>query len=162
MGLFSRKKKEDKQPVISQKPKRPVAQLSFKAAGISNYAKAVKSLAEGKENDWYTATAKEIKDASMDEERIYQYDFNVRYTELIPEPNNQYDKNAIKIVADGEHIGYVPKAKCKTVKEIMDTKEIKGIHCDLYGGKYKYVSSSGTDKGETEYGATVDIFYYEE
>ena len=161
MGLFSKKKKAE--PVTPQPTvvKRPMSQLTFKVAGISNYKSAIEKLAEDHENDWYTATVKEIREAMMDDEKIYQYDFNVQKVLLVDEPDNQFDKNAIKVIADGEHIGYVSKTKCKQVKEISASKEIKSIHCNLYGGKYKIVTS-GTEKGETEYGASIDIFYYDD
>lgn len=160
MGLFSKRKKEKKIKPIIEVPKRPLLEYSFKVAGVPNYKKAIKALAEYHENDWYTTSTKEIREAGMDDERIYQYDFNICKVDFVDEPDNPYDKNAIKIIFDDEHIGYVPKTKCTTVKNIL-SKEIKSVYGELYGGKYKYVSSDGTDKNETKYGASVTIYYYE-
>ena len=39
--------------------------------------------------------------------------------ELIPEPENEHDPNAIKVIVDGQHIGYVPADKCAKVKKIL-------------------------------------------
>lgn len=39
--------------------------------------------------------------------------------ELIPEPENPSDPNAIKVIVDGQHIGYVPVKKCAKVKKIL-------------------------------------------
>lgn len=159
MGLFSKKKKETKQ-APAPAPARHVETVSFKVAGISNYGEAIKALSEGQENDWFTATKKELKENYMLDEKIYQYDFAIRKTELLPEPDNPHDKNAIKVMMDQELVGYVPKTKCKAIKEILDTKEIKLMTGEIYGGKYKCVSDDDIEKGETEYGAMVQIVYY--
>ena len=44
--------------------------------------------------------------------------------ELVEEPTNKYDPNAIKVIVDGKHIGYVPAKKCKKVKNILHNKTI--------------------------------------
>ena len=33
-----------------------------------------------------------------------------RYFDLVAEPDNPYDKDAVKLIFEGEKIGYVPKA----------------------------------------------------
>ena len=43
---------------------------------------------------------------------------------LEEEPDNQYDPNAIKVILDGKHIGYVPAKKCKKVKKILQKHTI--------------------------------------
>ena len=40
--------------------------------------------------------------------------------ELIPEPDNKHDKNAIKVIVSGIHVGYVPRNLTANVKNIMD------------------------------------------
>lgn len=37
--------------------------------------------------------------------------------ELIPEPENEFDPNAIRIEVNGNHIGYVPAKMCESVHE---------------------------------------------
>lgn len=32
-----------------------------------------------------------------------------RRVEFVPEPDNAYDKDAVKVHVDGEHVGYVPR-----------------------------------------------------
>ena len=51
-------------------------------------------------------------------------------TKLIPEPDNIHDKNAIKIVAGGIHIGYVPKKLIKEVREILQ-QDVRLIDTDF-------------------------------
>lgn len=49
--------------------------------------------------------------------------------ELVEEPTNKYDPNAIKVIVDGKHIGYVPAKKCKKVKDILHKKTITEMVC---------------------------------
>lgn len=41
--------------------------------------------------------------------------------ELEREPHNQYDKNAIQVVAHGEHIGYIQRDLAALIAPMMDT-----------------------------------------
>lgn len=53
--------------------------------------------------------------------------------DLVPEPRNKYDKNAIKIVAcrDGHHVGYVPANLTSTIR----MKRTLPCVCFCYIGK---------------------------
>ena len=46
--------------------------------------------------------------------------YNGEFTgRLVPEPDNPYDRNAIKVVAsDGHHVGYVPKDMTASVRQV--------------------------------------------
>ena len=57
--------------------------------------------------------------------------------ELIPEPTNKHDPNAIKVIVDGKHIGYVPANKCAKVHKIL-TKRIteQCFICEEDDGEY--------------------------
>lgn len=50
--------------------------------------------------------------------------------ELIEEPDNPHDKNAIMVCVNRNKIGHVPAKLCKNVKAILHNAEIKqiGIH----------------------------------
>lgn len=46
--------------------------------------------------------------------------------ELVPDPDNKYDPDAIKICCEGKHLGYVPKDRIESVQRVMDkVKEVK-------------------------------------
>lgn len=57
--------------------------------------------------------------------------------ELIPEPTNKVDKNAIKVLIDGRHIGYVPVKKCYEIHAIL-RKGIKDAYCYIGKDEYGY------------------------
>lgn len=132
---------------------------SFKVAGASYRQPSFKDLVEGNENDWYTASKRELQDNFMEDERIYQYDYNPVEVSLVDEPDNAYDPNAIKVLIDGEHIGYVPSAKCTRVKDILENNTILSLSAEIYGGKYKILTDEGFERGTADYGAEVTIRY---
>lgn len=122
----------------------------FKVAGISFREKdVIKNLMD--ESYEYSMTKRELIDLCMTDQRIYKYLGAPHDVELVPEPDNIHDKNAIKVVADGVHIGYVPREKTAEVKELLATKEIVLIACELYGGPYKILTEDYDDDGKEIY-----------
>lgn len=95
----------------------------------------------GEENDCYTWTKKEIVEYGMEDENIYQLIFSPESVELIEEPDNEYDPNAVKVVIDGIHVGYIKKGSCSHIKKLIKENKIIEITGEILGGKYKRVSS---------------------
>lgn len=51
------------------------------------------------------------------------------------EPNNPYDTNAIKVICDYQHIGYIKAELAEEIAPIMDSgKELKGYITQITGG----------------------------
>ncbi len=109
---------------------------NFKVAGVTNYTKAF--LAIGEKNDDYDLSNAEIKQEYGDGDRIFQYEFLPSKVELIPEPENEYDPNAVMVVVDGEKIGYIKKGNCTHVKNLL-AQEGARVSVEIGGGKYKDV-----------------------
>ena len=65
---------------------------------------------------------------------VYKYHYFEAPCTLVPEPRNQVDKNAIMIMCNGIHIGYVPADMCKDIKKIIKKCYANVI---IKGGKYK-------------------------
>ncbi len=50
--------------------------------------------------------------------------FITNKVQLIPEPENKHDENAIKVLIDDVHLGYVPRTQTEEIhKEIKDENE---------------------------------------
>lgn len=62
--------------------------------------------------------------------KIGKLDKNTRI-EVIPEPENKHDKNAIKVLVDGLEIGHVPAKQCKLVKGVLNTGTIYDITIEV-------------------------------
>lgn len=140
----------------------------YKVAGATYYESAYKQLAI--ENPDFDMSKKEIIDEEMTDRRIYQYIFAPKKVELIPEPTNEHDPNAIMVVVDGLLIGYIKAGNCAHLLKIINGKRIGGISIAIYGGNYKCVYSEYDDETDKEkyctevdstaYGAKVEVIEY--
>lgn len=126
--------------------------------GVDNYTENIISVASA--NPAYDLTKKELAEEYF-EERVWQYEFCLQGA-LVPEPDNQYDPNAIMVQAEGLCIGYVPKGSTSHVRKLMESGRIKWIDLKIGGGKYKYVyededGNCQLDMVENHYSAVVEL-----
>lgn len=119
-------------------------EIEYKVAGISFQEDVIiKQLAE--ENDDYQMTKKEFIEEDLEDERVYKYDFPYSTAELVPEPDNEYDPNAVAVKVDGVRIGYVPKGKAKAVKKLIADPLYMETRVEINGGPYKLLKSEWDD-----------------
>ena len=161
MGLLNIFKKKNLAPA-SQEVKAPKTKREhIRVAGTSFRQKEIKSL--GEHNDDYDLTKRELRE-DFEGDRVYELDFDV-LAQLVPEPENEHDRNAVAVVADDVCIGYIPKKDSKRVRALITTGKIKRVRADISGGKYKLVDSSGElMKDECDFRAEIalDILIDEE
>ena len=150
----------EEQPAdVTAAPKIKSKYFGFNVAGVHYRKNDIVDLLD--ENDDYEMTKKDIIGSGMDGEYIYKYSIKDSDAELIPEPDNKHDKNAIMVMVDGTLIGYVPKDKIEKTKSILDSKHIDSIRCSIYGGDYKVVyDDSPIKKGSTDLKAEISIKYH--
>ena len=140
MGIFSKlfgRKPEPEaaaEPVAAPKePKAETAKTSYKVAGISFRRDAVLRLAE--ENpDWALSKSQMIRKRL---ETVYRYQFRIQQAELVPEPDNPEDPKSIKVIMDGEHIGYIKSGNCARILNLMEAGAIVSISGQITGGPWK-------------------------
>lgn len=120
------------QPIIPTKKTE-----THKVTGMSNYMDNIMNLAS--ENLHYMYTKRELMDEYILNERVYEYEFYPFKTELIPEPDNPYDPNAVKVIVDCEHVGYIKKGSCSHILKLLREDMIEKIDAEIKGGKYKIV-----------------------
>lgn len=134
-----------------------------KVAGTSYHLDAIMELAE--DNPDYDMTQREIIDAGMEEERIYQYTFPGSPVELVDDPGNEQDPNAIKVLVAGQHIGYIKRGSTGRIHKLQRSGRVLGITAEIYGGRYKVVRSVEEyqmqhyemDRDESLYGAAIEL-----
>lgn len=145
-------------------PAKPRATFErHKVAGTSYHLDAIMELAQ--ENPDYDLTKREIIDDGLTDERIYQYTFADGPVELVDDPGNEYDPNAIKVLVAGQHIGYIKRGSTGRVHNLQRAGRVLGVTAEIYGGKYKVVICDDDDgaerygliKDETAYGAAIEI-----
>lgn len=89
-------------------------------------------------NPEYDYTKKEMIEYSVPDSPIFKWVLKPGMEpELIPEPDNKYDPNAVKVVLGGHLIGYIPKENCPEVLDMLNSGRIQSVKCFFEGGKYK-------------------------
>lgn len=134
-----------------------------KIAGTTYHLDAIMELAE--DNPDYGMTQREIIDSGMEEQRIYQYTFPDGPVELVDEPDNEQDPNAIKVLVAGQHIGYIKRGSTKRIHKLQRSGRVLGVTAEIYGGRYKIVrcveeyqmQRYEMDRDESLYGAAIEI-----
>ena len=108
---------------------------NHRATGMEHYMDNIMALAC--ENDGYNLSKKEIIECYSEGDRVWKYDFYPTNIELVPEPDNRYDPNAIKVVVDGKHVAYIKQGSCSRVLKAIKEGTIHRITCEMGGGPYK-------------------------
>lgn len=108
----------------------------FKVAGT--YYKQAEIQSMTNENPDYSNTKKNFAG-----KKIFKYNYSRKIAALVPEPNNIHDPNAIMVMIDNVHVGYVPADYCEHIKKLLKSKSIKNVEAQIYGGDYKYIDSEG-------------------
>lgn len=128
-------------PVIEQTPVDNQADFKmrkYRVAGTSFRTESIVNVAT--ENPDYELSKKELIENGMTDERVWEYKFYPTSVRLVPEPDNPNDPNAIKVIVDGEHIGYIKSGSCAHLLKVIQEDRILDISCEMGGGPYKYVS----------------------
>ena len=98
-------------------------------------------------NGVFDFSDQELKDLYADEkvpEFVPKTDLQVFLEE---EPTNQYDPNAVKVLINGVHVGYIKAGSCTHAKNVMAAGIKKIFVKEIAIGRYKYVTE---DYVETE------------
>lgn len=121
---------------------------TYHVAGTTFHEFEILSLST--ENPNYEMSKRDLIDAGMTDEKIWEYEFAPSDVKLVPEPENPHDPNAVKVVVDGEHIGYIKKGSCKHILKLIAEDRILKIDCEMGGGNYKIVSEDYDDEKDKE------------
>ena len=120
----------------------------YRVAGVTHYEENILSL--GEENPDYDSSKSELVNCGLIGERVYKYIFNPTNVELQPEPDNPHDPNAVKVIVDGEHVGYIKAGSCAHIKKVLARDGIARIKCEIGGGPYKRVDEDYDDETDKE------------
>ena len=123
---------------------RTIYDVVLKVKGISYHQESFSDLCQEliKEADdapYLGCTDKEIKEELIFSDRFYKYSpFELSDVDFVPEMDNQFDPNAVKIVVRGYHLGYVTKSKNRKVLRLTADSNNEVIKiAKIYGGDYK-------------------------
>lgn len=111
--------------------------------GMRNYLDNFRKIAT--QNYFYNAGKNDLVELDMVNEKIWEYEYSDRNPQLVPEPDNEFDKNAIKVIVDGQHIGYIKKGSCAHLLKVINEGRLISIKCQIGGGRYKYLTLDEDD-----------------
>ena len=122
----------------------------YKVAGTSYRLDSLMELAE--ENEEYSYGKERLIEEELTYRRVWKYEFYTGAAELVPEPDNSYDPNAIKVTLSGRHVGYIKAGSCAHLLKLLREGRIGKLYADAGGGPYKYVSCTDyTEDGDEIY-----------
>lgn len=64
--------------------------------------------------------------------------------EVLPEPDNEHDKNAIKVVVNGQKVGHVPARQCKLVKGVLNLGTLYDTRIEISRTEKEWISARVT------------------
>lgn len=171
--MFRNEKPEEKtlkenevSEATTEAPVKPESEVkTYRVAGVAHYLDNLMSMMEP--NYLYGYKKQELIDACCTNENVYKQTVNTDQLELVPEPTNTHDPNAIMVQLGGKLVGYIPAKDCEHVLKVIRDGRIISLTCKVEGGKYKMVdedydcmkdkSTYRMETGEDPYGITVYI-----
>lgn len=136
------KEQEELQRKIAAERANIIFKDTFKVAGVA-YRKdklnsLVKSLVDDFGTDYYGGLSnKEIEEYGYDKVWKYEGYFTLDVN-LATEPDNEHDHNAVKVIANGYHVGYVPATQARKIKVFLDSNTPYQGTISVTGGPFKY------------------------
>lgn len=122
--------------------------MKFKVSGVQHYKSDFKDILDV--NDDFLLKKSEMLEDYDEGDVIYEYDIYDGPAELVPEPDNVHDRNAIAVMVEGIKIGYVPSDLCDEVRGMIDDEHICEVA--IMGGPYKEVVSDSNNDLDIERG----------
>jgi len=140
----------DPAPVVpaAEAPAQAQNVKKYKVAGVTHYVDNILELAT--EDPDYDLNKRELIAEGRVQERVWKYFFAPQKVELVPEDDNPQDPKAIKVIVDGQHVGYIKSGSCAHLRKVMDRGGIVDIDCMIGGGPYKYVALEYDDETDKE------------
>lgn len=106
----------------------------FTVVGIQYYSNNFRQLATP--NPDYDLPDDELKELFATKRRIGQYTYITKPVELVPDPTNEHDPNAIEVHINGLLVGFISSDDNAHVLSLLKGADIKYISSYVRGGKY--------------------------
>lgn len=134
-------RKWDKKLGVWVSPLEGCTQTVLHGAGMEHHLDDLMALAT--ENADYTCTKWELKKFLLINERVFQFKFTPKEIDLVPDPENKYDANAVKIFLDGHMVAYVRKEEAPGAADLFNSEKVKRVQVSITGGPYKILLGRG-------------------
>lgn len=155
-----RKEQERQQAEITSRRAGTISQ-EFAAAGVMKHQNIFRKY--GDLNPDYNMTKKEFEENYCYDD-VYKYDFVGVSVDLEREPDNPVDPNAVKVLMEGELIGYIPKETAPHVAWLMDNDRIVDCEVRVVGGPLKRFdpAEETIEKVPLNFGVRITLYVHPE
>lgn len=120
--------------------------LAFEVAGVNYRMKEVIKLATKIKK--FDMSAKKLIEIGYQNRNVYRYYFINEPVELRPEPSNPHDSNAIMVLINNIHVGYVPQVDIQNVNNFLPYTQ--SISAQITGGEYRIAYSETEEANFSE------------
>ena len=138
---------------------------TYTVAGVEYYLDNLTSLMVP--NYLYKYKKQELIDCCTTDQEVYTHTVEGAVLDLVPEPDNIYDPNAIKVLLNEKLVGYIAAKDCEHLLGVIAEEKIVSKTYAVSGGKYKMVaedydcikdkSTYSVEYGENPYGVKIYI-----
>jgi len=152
--------KKKPQPTPQQRhPATDGKTTKHKIAGVTHYENNILTFA--RPEPLYNKSKKEIIAAKAYNQNIYKYTFVKCPVELVPEPTNPHDPNAVQVVIGGLLVGYIKAGSSKHILNLISANKITNLDYEITGGDFINVwfeaDEPQIEKGHLNYGIKLYI-----
>ena len=114
--------------------------MSFIVAGTEYHMDDIVFLAT--EQKKFSMPVEKIIEKGWINKKLFHYYFTNEPVTLVPEPTNQHDPNAVKVMINNIFVGYVPKTHNVLALQLLSAG-YSNITAYVSGGEYKKVNEAG-------------------
>lgn len=139
MGLFHRKEKE-----ATEVKAAPITASANKKASCDAYCflhKDEERIAVLQTNHDFELATKTLYMKGLGGRRIYKYFYKYEDVTIERDPKNEADKNAVKILVNGQFYGYVNRNDAPALGKAIKKGMIEKCAIIMVGGPYRYIIS---------------------
>lgn len=122
---------------------------NFIVRGEYYHSKDIESI--GIKNPEYSLKKDDFIEKHRVGEKVLKYTFNITSVELVPEPDNPYDRDAIKVVMNGAHVGYVRKENTDGARKYIGSRDVVSISGTIKDGPYKIIVTDNDGNKKSRY-----------
>lgn len=130
----------------------------FSVAGVSLHQDVIRNA--GYLNDEYSLSVKRLEEDGLLYDDIPKYLFDGFSLSLELEPDNEVDPNAVKVLLNDEHVGYIPADDAEYVHDMMEADRIADMDGRIVGGPLKRYDEEEEkmEKVDLSFGIRIDLY----
>lgn len=135
-----------------------VTMEEFRVAGVSKHQDLFPRI--GYLTEEYNLSDEELEKIGIRNFSIPKYGFGNLDPTLEPDPDNEFDPNAVKVFLNGEHVGYIRAEDSKYIHDLIVDDRIADVDGRIVGGPSKRYNpdTDKIDEVDWSFGIRLQVF----